>query len=194
MTINVDVPLSVKTGTSYNPESARAKYLQNARLIAQNYKYEKFIGERKHNGDLKLKELRPEHKQYVTAWLQGMKGVEIADHFNVSALTVYRVLSDPLIKPLIEEFDEGFKEEFKRLFPLATDAIRDGLNDSDLDIRLKATDRFVKMSRLIEGTGEENTDGRVKAVFAARTKFVQMIKDVSGVQVIETETEVRVTV
>ena len=194
MTLDVDIPLSTKTGTGYDREVARAAYLANKEIIAQKYKYEKFIGTRRLDGALKLKELQPEHKQFVTAFLKGIKGVEIADHFGVAAITVYRVLADPLISSLIDEFDEGFKSEFRRLFPLVSDAIRDGLNNSDIELRLKAADRYVKVSRLIEGTGEGDSDNRVKAVFAARTKFVQMIKDVAGVRLVETETEVEVMV
>lgn len=193
--INVKMPpLSTLTGLSYSPEAHRAKYLQNADLIKQKYQYEKFIGKRGHDGMRKLSVLKPAHKQYITAFLNGMKIVEIANYFNVCFLTVYRVLKDPLARALIEEFDEGFKEEFRRLFPLVTDSIRDGLNDENIGLRLKAADRFVKLSRLVDGEVEAGTDDKVKAVFAARTKFVQMVKSSTGAETLEvTETEVKVT-
>ncbi len=196
--INITAPLPLSStipGGTYNPASARAKYLANTELVAQNYQYEKFIGKRRHNGNRNVAKLTPEHKQYITAFLKGMKIVEIADYFTVSFLTVHRILADPLARELINEFDEGFKEEFRRLFPLVTDSIRDGLLDDNLGIRLKAVDRFSKMSLLVDGEAEGDSDDKIKAVFAARTKFVQMIKGVSGeTQITETETEVKVTV
>lgn len=196
--INVKVPLPLSStipGGNYSPTTARARYLANVELVAENYKYEKFIGKRQHSGNRNVTKLTPEHKRYITAFLNGMKIVEIADYFTVSALTVQRILSDPLARELINEFDDGFKEEFRRLFPLVTDSIRDGLLDDNLGIRLKAVDRFSKMSRLVDGEAEGDSDDKIKAVFAARTKFVQLIQSASGeTQIVETETEVKVTV
>ncbi len=98
--LDISLPLSA-TRAGYDPEREASKYAMNAELIKSKYNYEKIMGKRKDNGALKLKELKPEHKQYVSCFINGMKGVEIAEQFNVAAITVYRVLNDPLAQTML---------------------------------------------------------------------------------------------
>lgn len=187
--LNIKVPLS-SVVADYNPELAKAKYAANAELIKDRYHYEKMMGKRKHDGALKLKELKPEHKQYVSCFINGMKGVEIAEHFNVAAITVYRVLADPLATKLIGEFDDGFKNEFRAMFPLVADAVRDGLESGGIGTRLKAVDRWTKVCRFMDGDEEEGAkDGKTTAIVAARIHFVDLINRAvaAGGKVIEAE-------
>lgn len=174
--LDITIPLS-STRASYDPERAQARYQMNSELIADRYKYEKFIGKRKKDGALKLKELKPEHKQWVACYINGMKGVEIAEQYEVAAITVYRVLADPLATSLIGEFDEAFKNEFRALFPLVSDVVRSSLASDNEGVRLKAVDRWTKIVRFIDGDHEyENKSHGTEAIFAARLKFVDMIK------------------
>lgn len=186
--LNIKVPLSSLTA-GYAPEAAAAKYAANAELIKEEYHYEKMLGKRKSSGALKLNELKPEHKQYVSCFLNGMKGVEIALHFNVSAITVYRVLADPLAASLIDEFDESFKKEFKAMFPLVADAVRSGLDDSSIGTKLKAVDRWTKVCRFLDGGEEEKDQGeKTASVVAARMRFVDLVKTAtSGMKLVEAE-------
>ncbi|KKL61332.1 hypothetical protein LCGC14_2196340 [marine sediment metagenome] len=175
--LNISVPLSV-TRANYHPDEAAAKYQANKLDIAGRYKYEKWMGIRQKNGTDKLASLRPEHKQYVVCYINGMKGVEIAEQFNVSAITVYRVLADPLARNLINEFDESFKDEFKAMFPLVSDAVREGLADGSVTNRLKAVDRWSKICKQIDGVPDEEADGKkAESVYAARLRFVQIVQD-----------------
>ncbi len=174
--LNIKVPLSSLVA-GYDPDEAAAKYAQNKELIADKYAYQKFMGDRQEDGSLKLKELKPEHKQYITCYLKGMKGVEIANQFNVAAITVYRVLADPLASEAINEFDEAFKAEFKALFPLVSDAVRRGLESGNESVRLKAVDRWTKVSRFLGGDDEEKDQGEKTAtVVAARLRFIDLIE------------------
>lgn len=171
-------PLSM-TRANYNPEIEKARYAMNKQLIATKYHYEKFVGKRKESGALKLNELKPEHKQYVAAFINGMKGVEIAEQYNVAAITVYRVLADPLAQAMIGEFDDGFKADFRAMFPIVSDAIRDSLDSGNETIRLKAVDRWAKISRLIDGDAEDDSGNKVEQIFSARARFVSMVKDIT---------------
>ena len=174
--LNISMPLSM-TRANYDPEREAMRYKINANLIKNKYHYEKVIGKRKTNGALKLKELKPEHKQWIAAFVNGMKGVEIADQYDVPAMTVYRVLSDPLAKTLLGEFDEAFKREFKSMFPLVANAIRDGLESAGLDTRLKAVDRWTKVSSFIDGNEVESDEKSKTAIVAAtRLRMVTMLK------------------
>ena len=175
--LNITIPLSV-TRANYNPEEAASKYEMNKLDIAGRYKYEKWMGIRRKDGADKLEKLKPEHKQYVACYINGMKGVEIAEQFNVAAITVYRVLADPLARSLIDEFDEDFKEEFRRMFPLVSNAVREGLECGSMTDRLKAVDRWSKICKQIDGVPEDEADGKkVEAVYAARLRFVQIVQD-----------------
>lgn len=181
--LHVDVPLSV-TRAGYDPHREASRYAIRAELIANRYHYEKLIGRRKKDGAKKLKKLRPEHRQYVSCYVQGMSGVEIAEHFNVAAITVYRVLGDPLARGMIEEFDSNFKDEFRRMFPLVADVIRTGLNSGSAKVQMSAVDRFVKVSRMIDGKEKGDEGGaRQQAIITARTRFVKLVKNAMGEEI-----------
>jgi hypothetical protein len=186
--LNIKVPLS-SVVHNYDPEEAKAKYAANAQLIADKYHYEKIMGKRRSDGALKLKELKPEHKQYVACYINGMKGVEIAEQFDVAAITVYRVLADPLALNLIGEFDEGFKREFKSMFPLVADAVRTGLDSGSTKTKLQAVDRWTKVCRFLDGDEEEkDQEEKTIAVRAARMRFVDLVKDATkGQKLLEAE-------
>jgi hypothetical protein len=173
--LSITLPLSAKRA-DYAPVKAAAHYAAHSELRKNRYHYEKMLGRRKHNGADKLKGLRPSHKMIVAAHINGMRGVEIAEQLNISAITVYRVLGDPLVAPLIQEFDDGFKADFRAMFPLVADAVRTGLEDSSPTTRLKAADRWAKICRVIDGDGAAD-DSRVETIYAARMKFVQLIQD-----------------
>ncbi len=184
------VPLSV-TRAGYNPEREAAKYEMNKKLIATKYCYEKVIGDRTEHGCLKMQELKPEQKQYIACFISGMKCVEIAEQFDVSAAQVYRVVGDPLARQMIEEFDEGYKAEFMAMFPLVSDAVREALESGDAALRLKAVDRWAKIRRLLDGGDEGDGGNRVEQIFSARARFVTMVQDVVGSQkqLLEVEAE-----
>ncbi len=186
--LNIKVPLS-SIVAGYDPEEAAAKYAANAELIKDKYHYEKMMGKRKSNGALKLKELKPEHKQYVACFINGMKGVEIAEQFNVAAITVYRVLADPLAAELIGDFDEGFKNEFRAMFPLVADAVRTGLESGGTKTRLQAVDRWTKVCRFLDGDeGEKDQGEKTVAVTAARMRFVDLVKSATkNMKLVEAE-------
>ena len=174
--LDINIPLS-STRAGYDPEREAARYAMNKELIADKYHYQKIVGKRRSDGALKLKELKPEHKQWVSCFIKGMKGVDIAEQYDVAAITVYRVLSDPLAKNLLGEFDEALKSEFLAMFPLVSDAIRDGLESAGIATRLKAVDRWTKVSSFIDGRGEEDSETKKPAVVAAmRLRMVTLLQ------------------
>lgn len=187
--LNIQVPLSSLTA-GYDPDAAADKYAANAELIKDKYHYEKLMGKRQSNGALKLKELKPDHKQFIACYLNGMKGVEIAAQFNVAAITVYRVLADPLAASLIGEFDENFKNEFRQMFPLVADAVRTGLTTGGVTDRLKATDRWLKVCRFLDGGEEEKgPDEKTASIAAARMRFIDLVNTAKdkGMKLVEAE-------
>ena len=193
--LNIELPGTASGRVAnYDAEAASGQYQINRLLIQDKYHYEKFIGKRRNDGADKLKELRPEHMQYVSCFINGMKGVDIAEQFDVAAITVYRVLADPLARSLIAEFDERFQEEFRAMFPLVSNAVREGLTHPSTEIRLKAVDRWAKVGRFLEGMDsdtERDNKKKTQTVVAARVQLVNLIKDASkavdGPSIIEGE-------
>lgn len=164
--LDINIPLS-STRAGYDPEREAARYAMNKELISTKYHYEKVIGKRRTDGAMKLKELKPEHKQWVSCFIQGMKGVEIAEQYDVAAITVYRVLSDPLAKSLLGEFNESFKDEFRAMFPLVSNAIREGLESTGIKTKMQAVDRWTKVSGFIDGVPEKDSGEKKPEVMAA---------------------------
>ncbi len=186
--LSISLPLSA-TRAGYDPERQRNRYAANAELIATKYKVDKMLGKRRTDGALKLKKLLPLHQQIVSCYINGMKGVEIAEQFDVAAITVYRILADPLAQSFISEFDTAFKDEFQRMFPLVADAVRDGLESTALPVRLKAVDRWAKICRYLDGGEEDNTGNKVAAITTARMKFVELVKSANKITQVEIEVE-----
>ncbi len=134
------------TRAGYDPDVQREIYLAEREERRETYHYEKVIGRRLSNGTLKLKRLKPLHSTIVSEFLQGRSGVEIAEMLDISAITVYKTLKDPLVQHLVGDFLEGVDKELAALSPLAVDAIRAGLTDEKVSTRLSAVDRFGKLS------------------------------------------------
>ncbi len=172
--IDISLPASSRVA-GYDQEAAAATYQVNKELEADRYSYEKMMGDRRSDGALKLQKLKPVHKEWISAYINGVKGVDIAEKYNVSAISVYRVLSDPLAKSLIGEFDEAFINEFKSMFPLVANAVRDGLSSGSALVKLQAVDRFVKVSRMLLGDEGDGTAGRAETVLNARVNIVNLI-------------------
>ena len=174
---NGGLPLSAIVA-GYDPVKAAAEYQINKLKLRDQYHYEKIIGLRRSNGTRNLQELRPVHKRIIAAFVSGMSGVEIAAQFKCSALTVYRVLADPLASSLTSEIGEHYREEFKQLFPLVYAAVKDGLQSGSTKTRLAAVDRFARINRMIEGDSDEDgVESHVKRVIDARITIVHLIKD-----------------
>ena len=181
---NGGLPLS-SIVNGYDPVRAAAEYQINRLRLRDQYHYEKIIGLRRSNGHRNLKKLRPVHERIIALAVSGMSGVEIAAQFKCSAVTVYRILADPLASSLTKEIGEHYREEFKRLFPLVYDAVKDGLNSGSSKVRLAAVDRFARITRLIEGDGDEGAvESHVKRVIDARITIVHLIKDAAPREVL----------
>lgn len=150
--------LSERTG-SYNPNAARAR--RQLTKVADNNKarLERMLGKRTSLGNKPLLKLTSKHRNIILLHLEGNSGVAIADTLDLSAIQVYRVLNDPLVKEMLAEFNAGMDRDMEGLYPLAVRAVRDGLTDGSNKTRLQAVDRFMKLtgkdkSKDREGSGD----------------------------------------
>ena len=188
-TINDFVDSELATG--YDPAKAAADYASrdsNARIA--EYERDKIIGKRSPSGALRLKKLSARHMTMIALHLTGkFKAKAIADHIGCRAITVYRVLNDPMAQKIINDFHSGVMMDLKALAPLAVDAVRDGLTDKDQDTRLRAVDRFDKMTREHE-EDQATLSVNVNFVNNVRDRFfeeLRAIADKSGIIEVEAE-------
>ena len=122
---------------------------------AQVYEAQKESGERRQNGALNLKSLKPIHHKIINLHIQGMKNCAIAHTVNKTEATISRILSDPLV---VGELDKAYEAEQVRLRSLtgkAIDAVADALGDESKAMKLRGVDRFVKLQERI-GKGKSN--------------------------------------
>lgn len=116
-------------------ETAKSLYDSNT------YQLEKVVGKRTATGALKLKRLKPEHRQIIALHLKGHSNRDISFLMDRDEVTISRVLHDPLSEQLIQQHLAGVDKELDALTGLAIDALRDGLQQDDIRIRLKAADQ-----------------------------------------------------
>jgi hypothetical protein len=77
-------------------------------------------------------------------YLQGTPPTEIVDELKTSMGRFRRVMKSDLGKLVIDDYFHFCDQEFSTLYQLSVDAIRDALSSDDIDLRLKAADKFLK--------------------------------------------------
>lgn len=108
------------------------------------YQYEKIIGKRTRTGEMKLKRLKPLHRQMIAMHIGCFSNRDIAYQMNIDEITVSRVLRDPLSQELIAAYAAGVDSELAALLPLGVDAIRKSLLTDDARIALMAVDKLFR--------------------------------------------------
>lgn len=91
-----------------------------------------------------IKKLNPRHSKAVQLHLQGATLREISERTGLSVWWLSRILKSEPAKRLIAEYNDYFDQEFKALYTGSISAIREGLEDPDINVRLKAADMYLK--------------------------------------------------
>lgn len=165
--------------TGYDPAHAAATHAQMSEHKKMLYRREKMMGVRLPDGSKPLKNLGARHQRIIALYLMGkFSGMEIAEHIGCSAATVYRTINDPKSKQLIDRYHSGVQMDLKALLPLAVDAVREGLTNKDPDVRLRAVDRYNKMTQV----PEDGVAAGVNITFIQETRerFFSNLREVAG--------------
>ena len=140
--------------------------------------------------DTELKTLHTTHKFILALYMTGKYSqVEVAKQADVHYTTVWKVIHSKLGKEVIKDWKEMLQVELDGLMPLAVGAVREGLMAGDKMIKLRAVDRFIKMTRGEEG----DTNVTVNVINDARGRFITDLKDLAeqeGLIELEGEAEV----
>ena len=76
--------------------------------------------------------------------LQGAPLKEISKQTGLSVWWISRILKSEPARRLIAEYNAYFDQEFKALYTGSIKAIREGLENPDINVRLKAADMYLK--------------------------------------------------
>lgn len=171
------VPLSSIVGY-YDPHRAAVTYAMDRTKIKEHYQFEKAMGHRLPNGSKPLKNVTPRHLLIASKFMSGAGVNQIALAFHCKASTISRILHDPKIAGLIKIGRDAYDEELKNLLPLAVEAIRGALCDSNVKVRLAAVDRFARMTG--KGTEPVEDDGGLTInIISVREKFVSDLREMA---------------
>jgi uncharacterized protein YerC len=91
-----------------------------------------------------IKKLNPRHIIVIQLHLQGAPLKEISDQTGLSVWWICRILKSEPAKRLIAEYKAYFDQEFKALYTGSIKAIREGLQDPDINVRLRAAHMYLK--------------------------------------------------
>ena len=130
----------------YDPLLARAKYRMSMEAMQDKYNIDKLIGLRLPTGTSRFKQLSIRHKKIIALFAQGMKVVDIAEIYDCDMQLVYKVLHDPLTQQWLAQWSEMVDKELEQLMYKSVNAIRDALDNENINVRLRGVDRMARMT------------------------------------------------
>ncbi len=125
-------------------ENQLMREIMGKKYDPKTYQYEKIIGKRTKTGELKLKRLKPLHRQMLHMHLGCYSNRDIAFHLNVDEITVSRVLRDPLSQEIINVYSSGIDAELEALLPLGVDVLRKAVLSDSAKIALQGVDKLFR--------------------------------------------------
>lgn len=119
---------------------------------------------------LQLTKLKTKHKQIIVLHLSGLGTDDISDEVGMSPGYIRQVLKTDLAQSAIDDYFRHLDSEFDSLYVLAISAVRDALTSSDIELRLKAADKFFKNygKRNAEQQGVETAEDFVRKIMEFR--------------------------
>ena len=141
------------------------------------YQFEKIIGKRTKTGELKLKRLKPLHRQMLHMHLGCYSNRDIAFHLNVDEITVSRVLRDPLSQEIINTYAAGIDAELEALLPLGVDVVRKALLSDSPKVGLAGVDKLFRALGKFNHTGDKEERETAEDVIARALGIAQTQAD-----------------
>lgn len=168
--------------TGYDPQRAAVEHALVADEKIADYYQEKLLGKRLPNGVKPLKKLNGRHQRIIALHLTGkFSGVRIGEMLECSAFTVHRTLNDPIAQKIINDFHSSIEMDLKAMLPLAIEAVRDGLEHEDPDVRLRAVGRLESMTgRADEKEREGGINVNISFIQNTREKFFKELSEAAG--------------
>lgn len=106
---------------------------------------QKYLGLVPANKPKPLGALNTKHRQIILLHLEGLEASAISDEIGCHPSTVRRVLQDNQAQEIISDYFDFADQELKALFKLSISALRNGLNNPDVDVQMRAADKVMKV-------------------------------------------------
>lgn len=110
--------------------------------------------------------LTPKRRKAVRALIEHGSPARAADSAGVARQTIYKWMEDADFKAALQQAEnaalQAFQRELVSMGHLAANAIRDGLQDADIRVRLRAADIFT--GRLLQLRELLEFEGRLKSL------------------------------
>lgn len=98
--------------------------------------------------------IKMKHRRMVALHIEGLSHTEIAKIIGCSPATVSTVIHNPTIKPILARIYAEFDDLILGLKPLVYEALRKVLRDGSSDMKLKAIDRWGKITGEFKDTSD----------------------------------------
>jgi transcriptional regulator with XRE-family HTH domain len=115
----------------------------------------------KANESRHLKKLNPRHLHAILLDLLGYKLKEIAEKTGLTPKWISRIIRSNLAQELIAEYRKLLDLEFQAQAKKVVRTIEDGLDHKDINVRLKAADRWLRIYGKF--LGDDLTSTRITA-------------------------------
>ena len=158
-------------------ENAFLRELHRQKYDPAVYQFEKIIGRRTKTGELKLRRLKPLHRQMIAMHIGCFSNRDIAFQMNVDEITVSRVLRDPLSQEIINVYATGIDAELEALLPLGVDVVRKSLLSDNAKIALQGVDKLFRALGKFNHTGDEQERETAEDVIARALGIAQTSVD-----------------
>jgi len=139
----------------------------------------KYLGLVDPNESKALTNLGHKDKQMLLLYLQGEEPKEIVEQLGCSIARFRKVVKSDLGQTVIDDYFRFCDQEFSTLYQLSVSAVRDALKSDDIDIRLKAADKFLRAhGKYDKRTSEETTaEDVVRRILEMKKGSVRMIEE-----------------
>ena len=118
--------------------------------------------------------------------LAGLKQAEIANSLGCTKQMVYLTVTSELGKAFTESRLRYVDEDLERLYIKVVDAIEEGLDSENTELKLKSVDRFERLSTRLKK--RENKHGGVETMMQRMLELVKSAPDGSKQSIKMTET------
>ena len=154
----------------------------NGKYDPLEYHQDKLLGKRSITGELKLKRLNGAHRRIISLHARCLSNRDIAFVTGFSEIAISRIVRDPLSQRYLNELISGNEEELKALMPLATDALRQGLNSDNVKTAMIAADKFFRATghyQHDETGGRETAEDVIARALAVMDKQAGALRELA---------------
>jgi len=127
-----------------------------------------------------LKELQPKHELVLLMYLEGIDRDTISTTVKLSKWWLSRIIHSKVGQAYMQAKINELDTDFKALYYKAVAAIREGLDNEDIEVRLKAAEKYLKAHGYYErkDPGRDTAEDVVKRVLELKvTETKPLIKE-----------------